>query len=110
MPKLDHNLLSVGQLLSGDYTVVFDDHEYIIKNKETVAELARLNMSEHKLFPLTINEVRGVHVAFSKIGESHLLHERYGHLNINNLQQLSREKLVDGLPEIIATNPCEGCA
>lgn len=63
VPNLAHNLLSIGQLLNGGYTIVFDDKECAIRHKKSATELARVHISEHNLFPLTINEVGATHVA-----------------------------------------------
>lgn len=46
---------------------------------------ARVQISEHNLFPLTISKVGAAHVAASKTDESFLWHERYGHINFNSL-------------------------
>lgn len=33
VPKLAHGLLSVGQLMAGEYTIVFDNRACVIKDK-----------------------------------------------------------------------------
>jgi hypothetical protein len=41
---------------------------------------------------------------------SRIWHERFGHLNFRYMQQLSKHKLVDGLPDIhLSKEVCEGC-
>jgi hypothetical protein len=41
---------------------------------------------------------------------SRIWHERFGHLNFRYMQQLSKHRLVDGLPEIhFSRGVCEGC-
>jgi hypothetical protein len=41
---------------------------------------------------------------------SRIWHERFGHLNFRYMQQLSKHKLVDGLPDIhFSKGVCEGC-
>ena len=41
---------------------------------------------------------------------SRIWHERFGHLNFRYMQQLSKHRLVDGLPDIyFSKGVCEGC-
>jgi hypothetical protein len=41
---------------------------------------------------------------------SRIWHERFGHLNFRYMQQLSKQILVDGLPDIhFSKGVCEGC-
>jgi hypothetical protein len=41
---------------------------------------------------------------------SRIWHERFGHFNFRYMQQLSKNKLVDGLPNIhFSKGVCEGC-
>jgi hypothetical protein len=41
---------------------------------------------------------------------SRIWHERFGHLNFRYMQQLSKQRLVDGLPDIhFSKGVCDGC-
>jgi hypothetical protein len=41
---------------------------------------------------------------------SRIWHERFGHLNFRYMQHLSKQRLVDGLPDIhFSKGVCEGC-
>ncbi|XP_039134294.1 uncharacterized protein LOC120271681 [Dioscorea cayenensis subsp. rotundata] len=75
VPEIAHNLLSVGKLVEGGYTLFFDDQVCVIKHKQTDVELARIQKSQHNLFPLSINDVKSAHVAASKPDNSFIWHE-----------------------------------
>ena len=81
VPNLAHNLLTVGQLLGSSCTVLFTNGECIIKDEESSSFVVRIEMSKHKLFPLSINEIGNAHVGVSKLGDSLMWHRRHGHLH-----------------------------
>ncbi|XP_070004067.1 uncharacterized protein [Nicotiana sylvestris] len=56
-PGLAHNLLSIGQLLNSEFSVLFDDGLCVIKNKKTGQILASIHMTENKIFPLEISKL-----------------------------------------------------
>ena len=89
VPKLAHNLLSVGQLMASGYTVEFADGECIIKDKDACTLLARAQMIAHRLFPLEADGIGSANVTLSQHELSKLWHQRYGHLNNSSLHWLS---------------------
>ncbi|XP_020243384.1 uncharacterized protein LOC109821619 [Asparagus officinalis] len=46
VPKLAHNLLSVGQLMAGGYTIIFDDGECVIKDKKSGQTIVNVHMTK----------------------------------------------------------------
>ena len=107
VPGLAHNLLSVGQLTACGYTVVFKEGECSIKDVNAYCLVARVPMTQHRLFPLEVNEMGADHVVHAQMGN--LWHKRYGHLNFYALQELNQMQMVLGLPSITSKKLCEGC-
>lgn len=66
IPRLAHNLLCIGQQLGFGYIVVFTNEECIIKDEGTGFMVAHMEMSKHRLFPLSMDEVGATHVALGK--------------------------------------------
>ena len=55
VPTLAHNLLSVDQLLNNGYTIIFDGEVRCIKDKATGVQIACIQMTENKMFPLEVS-------------------------------------------------------
>lgn len=108
VPTLAHNLLSVGQLMTSGYSVVFDDNACDIRDKKSGRTIARVPMTQNKMFPLDISNVGTALVVKGK-NETNLWHLRYGHLNVNGLKLLVQKDMVIGLPKINELDLCEGC-
>lgn len=109
VPTLAHNLLSVGQLMTSGYSVVFDDSACDIKDKESGRTIARVPMTQNKMFPLDISNVGNSALVVKVKNETNLWHLRYGHLNVNGLKLLVQKYMVIGLPKIKELDLCEGC-
>ncbi|KAA0066378.1 retrovirus-related Pol polyprotein from transposon TNT 1-94 [Cucumis melo var. makuwa] len=113
VPDIGYNLLSVGQLMESRYSILFDDGACLIKNKQTGRVLAKVKMTQSKMFPLEVSNVESF--ALTAIAtnttknNSELWHLRYGHLNIKGLSLLNQRDMVIGLPKISAINICKGC-
>ncbi|XP_020250603.1 uncharacterized protein LOC109827988 [Asparagus officinalis] len=60
VPKLAHNLLSVGQLVCGGYKVVFEDDMCVIKEKQSNEALMKIAMGKNKVFPLDLTRSAGL--------------------------------------------------
>lgn len=111
VPKLAHNLLSVGQLMQKGYAIMFDDDCCIIRDKKSNHIIAKVHMAGTKMFPLEISCIDSHALAANEIDSSRLWHHRYGHLHFKGLQLLKKKDMVIGLPKINLTdNVCEGCA
>ncbi|KAI9102238.1 hypothetical protein K1719_023748 [Acacia pycnantha] len=84
VPDLGYNLLSVGQLMAGGCSVLFDDVTCVITNKKS-GKKVHISMTPNKMFPLDVANMENFALAASAKIDSKLWHLRYGHLNINIL-------------------------
>ena len=80
---LDHNPLSVGQLMTSEYSIVFDDQARGIKDKKSGR--THVFMTKNKMFLLDISSVENIALVFKGKNETNMRHLRYGHLNVNGL-------------------------
>lgn len=109
-PSLANNLLCVGQLMTGGYSVLFDNGCCEIKEKKSGRIIVTVPMARNYLFPLDVSGVeRCALAAGGELDDSTLWHLRYGHLNEKGLKLLSRKEMVFGLPKIESFGLCEGC-
>eukprot|EP00253_Pinus_taeda_P014834 PITA_14834 len=102
VPGMEINLLSVGQIMrnSPQLDVVFKAHKCSIIDKETSLTIV-VGLEDHGLYRLLdTGDSPEVALAARVSPISTLWHQRYGHLNMQYLSQLSREGLVSGLPDI----------
>ncbi|KAA0032274.1 putative gag-pol polyprotein, identical [Cucumis melo var. makuwa] len=113
VPDIGYNLLSVGQLMESGYSILFDDGACLIKNKQTGRVLAKVKMTQSKMFPLEVSNVKSFALIATATNttknNSKLWYLRYGHLNIKGFSLLKQRDMVIGLPKISAINICEGC-
>ncbi|CAH9081524.1 unnamed protein product [Cuscuta europaea] len=109
VPELTHNLLSVGQLLSGGYSVIFEMNMCVIKDKKSGETLIRILMGKNKVFPLDLTGSGSQALVVRGEENAKLWHLRYGHLNLHSLKLLSTKEFVHGLPSIGSLEFCEGC-
>ena len=110
VPKLDENLLSIGQLLEHDYSLQFENRECkIFDSKGKVVTV--IKMTQNRSFPLHLNYEKNHSFMEKKEDDTSLWHKRLGHLNYNSLTLLSQKKMVYGLPTIKKEEHgiCEGC-
>ncbi|KAL7143615.1 hypothetical protein ABFS83_08G204000 [Erythranthe nasuta] len=98
IPDLGYHLLSVGQLLVSEYSLLFDDYTCVIKHKQSGQILINIKMTPNKMFPLEVSSMRNFAPAAGGKDDSQLWNLRYGHLNINGLKLLSDKGMVFVLP------------
>jgi hypothetical protein len=111
VPKLDQNLLSIGQLMEHDYVLHFEGCTCTIydegREKLVVAEV---KMAPNRSFPLTFKYAKDMALKTCLLDESWLWHKRFGHLNFHSLKLLHQKNMVQWLPIISEKNEvCEGC-
>ena len=110
VPKLAHNLLSVGQLMCSGYKIEFDGKMCVVIDKKSGHCIANIHMTQNKMFPLDVSKVQSYKaLVVKKNDESQLWHLRYGHLNVKGLMLLSKKEMVYGLPKITEIEFREGC-
>lgn len=110
-PKLEYNLLSVGQLMKMGYTINYDDGKCIINNKKKGRKLMEICVAGNNMFVLDATSlIITVTTPFTKRDAEGLLwHCRFKHLNFDGLKMLHEKKMVHGLPNIKASVVCEAC-
>ena len=64
------------------YSISFDDGVCTIKNKKFGKTIAKVPMTNNKMFPLEVSMVESCTMAASGDNETRLCHLRYGHLNV----------------------------
>ena len=96
MPKLNHNLLSIGQLIEKYYKVVFEDNYYKVFEKSANHHLVENTfMIENRLFPLTLVSTIMYALKKTKNG-SWLWYQRYGHFHFQGLTLLHKKDIIRG--------------
>eukprot|EP00253_Pinus_taeda_P022033 PITA_22033 len=99
---MEINLLSVSQIMrnSPQRDVVFSAHKCSIIDRDTSLTVA-VGLEDHGLYRLLdTGDSPEVALVARASPINTLWHQRYGHLNMQYLSQLSREGLVSGLPDI----------
>lgn len=71
VPKLAHNLLSVGQLIASGCTFRFEDGACLISDKRSGQQLTRINMTHNHMFLFVLDNVGSTKMAI--ISRIHLL-------------------------------------
>ncbi|XP_049358800.1 uncharacterized protein LOC125823464 [Solanum verrucosum] len=102
VPCLDYNLLSVGKLMNCGYSILFDDNSCSIQNKNSGHKIVDIQMTQNRMFPLEVSDVKSFALITKGNTEGNLWHLRYGHLNVKGLQLLDRRNEVLDLPRIYA--------
>ena len=107
---LNHNLLSVGQLLRNGHDVHFKGDHCIIRDKNN-SLITKVRMSPNNMFGLNIQyESLPCFSAIIK-NSSWLWHLRFGHLSFSSLSLMCKKHMVRGMPNIDHQDQvCEGCA
>ena len=106
VPKINQNLVSVGQLIESGFSIFFN-RVYNIKDKN------RVLMHSAKMMNISFN-VDWKEVCFSantyENNESVLWHKRFGHFNYASLKRMADLQMTHGLPNIQKQkNICEAC-
>ena len=95
MSGLTQNLLSIGQLLQYEYMVIFDDGKYKIFDKDKNTLVAKVKMTQNKVFILYMIIKKNLTLKSEKIDKSYLWYLRYDHLNYRELNLLIKRKKHD---------------
>ena len=102
LPKIDQNLLSVGQLLDKGYKVLFENNECLIRDASG-KNLFNVKMKEKSL---TLNLMEKEQMTFiSRVSATKIWHKRLGHFYHRGLLQMQPKKLVEGLANIVDDMP-----
>lgn len=109
VPNLAHNLLSVGQLMSSGYAVIFEGNSCSIKDVKTGIQLMKISRTRNNMFPLEFSCPAVANMVIKASEEAMLWHERFGHLSIQGLQILTRKNMVLGMPKLQKLKYCDAC-
>ncbi|XP_024984146.1 uncharacterized protein LOC112520048 [Cynara cardunculus var. scolymus] len=110
VPRLKHNLLSVGQLVLKGYKIVFKEESCEVYDPKGIL-IGKVTMTENKMFPIKFTNEDFFSLTMNIKDSSLLWHNRFGHMSLNTLAHMHKIELVKGLPAITTVNHiCEGCA
>lgn len=96
--------------MNSGYDLHFSKGVCTITDVNTGILFTSVRMMTKRLFYLSMTDVGSAHAALNTDEESKLCHLKYGHLNMRSIQQMKTNYLVEGLPNITSTGPCEGCS
>ncbi|XP_076955756.1 uncharacterized protein LOC143630706 [Bidens hawaiensis] len=101
-PKLEYNLLSVGQLMRKGFSLLFDEGKCTVQSKQTGNVIMQIEVASNNMFVLDSTCLLALKDAPSNPQEEEALrwHLRYGHVNFDSLKQLYDKEMVKGLPRI----------
>ena len=97
VPEIEHNLLSVGQLVDTGFSVHFEDGLCVVKNSNGV-DLLTIAMKNRSFF-LYLNESSNVAYT-SVVKNSSLMHKRHGHCSYSTLREITRHGLIEDMPYV----------
>ena len=99
VPKLEANILSLGRLDEEGYRMTMGEGKLYIfnPNEDLFTEVYR---SKERLYLLKLSIVDQCLIASEATTEDWLWHSRFGHLSFHTLKEMSRKRLVEGLPAI----------
>ena len=109
VPKLEANILSLGQLDEEGYRMIMGEGKLTIFNPygQLFAEVHR---STGRLYLLKLSIIDQCLIMSEDTTKEWLWHSRLGHLNFHTLQEMSRKKSVEGLPPfVIPRKVCRSC-
>ena len=99
VPNLSANILSLGRVDEEGCRMTMARGKLTIFDYEDQL-LAQVQRSEGRLYLLKLNVVDQCLITTKDNSEDRLWHSRYGHLNFHTLKEMSRLKMVEGLPQI----------
>jgi hypothetical protein len=114
VPKVFVNLLSVYQMMNSciGKKVIFIPNVVDIYDMQTNSMVATGEVNHQSgLYTFSKFIEPDSALLLTHVDESsRIWHERFGHLNFRYMQQLSKQRFVDGLPDIhFSKGICEGC-
>jgi transposase InsO family protein len=112
IPKLQTNIISLGQLEEAGCKVVLEDgwlqiFDRVDQGRKRIVNTLR---TSNRLYKLQIKPTTPVSLMLSVIDTAWLWHSRFGHLNFKALRELGRKDMVKGIPVVDHVEQvCEGC-
>ncbi|PHU09224.1 hypothetical protein BC332_21084 [Capsicum chinense] len=84
VPFLDHNLLSIRNLITCGYSILYDNSCSIISKKSSY-KIFDIQMTQNGMFPLEVSDITSFLLTTKGSNEANLWHLGYGHLNVKGL-------------------------
>jgi hypothetical protein len=114
VPKIFVNLLSAYQMMNSGTKkkVIFTQNSIYIYDMKTNSKVSTDEVNhQSRLYTFSkFIEPDSALLLTHADESSRIWHGRFGHLNFRYMQQLSKQKLFDGLPDIhFSKGVCEGC-
>lgn len=110
VPGLAHNLLSVGQLLAREYSVVFNQDSCAITDNHTKRQVIKIQKSRNNIFPIDVSSIVRLNVPVTSYSTSVLWHLRLGYLIYRSLLIMAHKNMVTELLDMKQGPQCEHCA
>lgn len=98
-PGLKNNILSIGQLMKKELTIMFKDEGCKIHHANRVLVMST-NISSNITFVMYAPIVIPGCMKISSNNVTHLWHYRYGHLSYKGLDVLIKKETVKGMPSL----------
>lgn len=95
---LAHNLLTVGQLRSSGYSVLFKNSVCVVSDITSGQTIAVVPTPLNNMFPLNVSSVKINALIAKGVNETQRWHLCYDHLDNNGLKLLNRNNMIVGLP------------
>ena len=111
VPGIKNNLIYVSAITNNDMKVEYDKYKCHVKDFQDHYRVIATRSRLGGLYKM--DAIKGNHqaLATSAISDVELWHQRYGHLNHNDLMLLQKTSMVEGLPIIKNDHiECVACA
>jgi len=92
VPRLDENLLSVGQMMEHGYYILFGGNKVVIFDDESLNNvIAIVIMVGNRCFPLSLESITPTTRKASVTEDSWIWHKRLGHLNFASMKKMQQK-------------------
>ncbi|XP_023770110.1 uncharacterized protein LOC111918713 [Lactuca sativa] len=109
IPDLCSNIISLGQLAEGGNEIKIKD-PFLWVHDTAGKLLMKVRRSSNRLYKIELVEARSMCLIARISDPTWLWHVRMGHTNFNSMKNMSKKKMIEGMPKLnILTKPCEGC-
>nr|GFB24625.1 zinc finger, CCHC-type [Tanacetum cinerariifolium] len=109
IPNLKRNILSLGQLMEIGCKIIMDGNKLTLyeKNKKLLIKVER---SKNRLYSVRLQIEAPICILANVDNQAWLWHARLGHLNFDDINKMTRNGLVEGIPRINhAGQICDAC-